>query len=621
MYNPFDKFPILKFKDRKQKESIFKENFILIVNPQGCIGLKALNYMNYPGTTCFGGQISYVLNLADSLAKIKHSKEDSRQFQVRILSQRVEKNFNKDFEDELETTNNYFVDRFYMSKEFKNYIDKEAIFENKNNYYYHLQFWGRVSAKTYFKLGKIPSNIILNYWDSYVAFSYMIEYWKNHGVINCPTIVCIPHSLGFRKLISTLVSKVKPKLASNLNLNVCYEIILSNLKELLDDEKVLYPQRILTERIMISNESFIACVNSQTEKEQLLIGPYGLKFRDYPVVKAENVNVIYPGIDTLRFGKNSNFMESFELSAKNKYLERKTMDISKDRHNFAIILAVGRLHFDKNFHSLVIAFKESMQLKNNSNLVFIVNGPENGKNENYIIKMQKALRNGVNELNGFYGSSLEQLINLANILDCVDLKGKWTSISLPDGREYAGIQRYLGKEGKTISGLFSLKEPYGLSPWENIYVGIPVVVSKNSGVAEELIHAGAYSFNPTQTYEIANALMKTLENYDELKKKLTAASLNKDWCETTNQLMRYIDKKPKFLVNSSKINPIDINDPSFIKDGKDLIIDSIKNEYKLGSNGELKELFEIIIKKEKTEELTKNVIKMEHSLKLLTIKK
>ena len=73
-------------------------------------------------------------------------------------------------------------------------------------------------------------------------------------------------------------------------------------------------------------------------------------------------------------------------------------------------------------------------------------------------------------------------------------------------------------------------------------------------------------------------------------------------------------------MNSSKINPIDINDPSFIKDGKDLIIDSIKYEYKLGSNGELKELFEMI-KKEKPEELSKNVNKMEHSLKLLAIKK
>jgi glycosyltransferase involved in cell wall biosynthesis len=587
--------------DFQRNKPTIKDKLILIVNPQGCVGLKALNYMNYPGTTCFGGQISYVLNLAEAFAKIKEcSDNEFPEYETRIISQRVQDTFNNDFDQEVETTKKYFVDRIFITKQDVHYIDKEALLDQRNHYYSNLPNWGKNAAEAYLRQGKVPSIIILNYWDSYVALSHMLDLWKKRGITTCPKIVVIPHSLGYRKLISVLVSKVKARIESKSNQNVL-EVILSVLKELMDDERVLYPQRILTERIMLSNEHFIGCVNSQTEKEQLLIGPYGMKFKDYASVKADYIHVDYPGIDSLRFGEaNKEIMEPHEKIAKDKFLERRSLDISKERQDLPIILAVGRLHYDKNFHSLAMAFKENKQLNARANLVFIVNGPLEDKNENYILKMQKALKDGQTSIKGFIGSSLEQLINLAKILDANEVRGKWTAVSLPDGRDYAGIQRYLGKEGHTISGLFSLKEPYGLSPWENIYSGIPVVVSQNSGVAEELIEAGAYSFNPIKPSEIAFALMKTLDEYDFIKKKQMAASRKKDWCETAKRMMKLIEEKENVPLGDIKLLPIDVNNPSYIQNGKDLITKAIKYEYKIGINGELKEIFETLTKKYET---------------------
>jgi len=337
------------------------------------------------------------------------------------------------------------------------------------------------------------------------------------------------------------------------------------------------------------------------KRNKLLQGPYGLKFKDLPLPQPDNIMVNSPGIDGIRFGDAGNeYMIPFENNAKGKYLERKSIDISKDRQNLNIILAVGRLHFDKNFHTLAQAFKENKKLNEKANLVLVVNGPVEDQNENYILNMQKALKAGVNKLKGFSGSSLEQLINLAKILDSDELKGKWTAVSLPDGRDYAGIQRYLGKQGSTVSGLFSLKEPYGLSPWESIYCGVPVVVSKNSGVAEELIEAGAYSFNPHNSHEIADALLKTFDHFDEVKKSQVSASKKKDWCETAKRMMVNINKKKRVMMSSSKIGPIHVEDESFIADGMELVLKALKKEYKRGQNGEFKELFDSIKQKVET---------------------
>jgi len=312
--------------------------------------------------------------------------------------------------------------------------------------------------------------------------------------------------------------------------------------------------------------------------------------------------VNYPGIDGIRFGDaNNEYMLPFENNAKNKFIERKNIDISKGRQNLPNILAVGRLHLDKNFHTLAQAFKENKKLNERANLVFVVNGPSEDKNENYILNMQKALKSGVNKMKGFSGSTFDQLINLAKILDCEDLKGKWTAISLPDGRDYAGIQRYLGKVGNTVSGLFSLKEPYGLAPWESIYCGIPVVVSKNSGVAEELMEAGAYSFNPHTSQQISDALLNTFDHFDEVKKKQVNASKKKDWCETAKKIMMNVNKKQRILLSSSNVYRIHVDDPSFIEDGVELILKSIRKEYKMGQNGELKELFDSLKQNESTQ--------------------
>jgi len=71
-----------------------------------------------------------------------------------------------------------------------------------------------------------------------------------------------------------------------------------------------------------------------------------------------------------------------------------------------------------------------------------------------------------------------------------------------------------------------------------------------------------------------------------------AASKKKDWCETAKQLLTHMNDKEKVPIKNSKIVPLNVMDPQFINDGRELIIKAINEEFKNGINGELYEIFE-----------------------------
>jgi glycosyltransferase involved in cell wall biosynthesis len=466
----------------------------------------------------------------------------------------------------------------------------------------------------------------MNYWDSYVVFSNMVDAWKKEGVKKIPHAVAIPHSLGYRKLLSLLVEKTEKsivkaieagKVDKNSNIDKVIQIALEkNLEKLMDDPKFTFPARILSERLMFASSHVKGCVNSSVELEkQLLTGPYISHSDKYPSVSEnrKNLNVITPGIDTKKFGIENiedpqmklQFL-SHETFAKDLLDKRINVDIAKERKDLPVVLALGRLNKDKNFHGLAEAFKQNKELCERANLVFVINGSNSGNN--YIHEMQtllkqhgeQAVMSGKVKLDKFEGSNLEQLVYLSKILDVPEMKGKWISVSLPNGNDYAGLQRYLGKKSQAVSGLYSFEEPYGLAPFETASCGIPVAVSKGSGAAKELINAGAISFNPHIPSEIADALNKTFQNFDKIRTTQLGYARTKGWNEVAQKYMKIMNSagEENFL-DIDKINsiPVKTDDVTFVNDGKELLRKSVKNEIEIGKFEPLKEHVRDLLKK------------------------
>lgn len=605
------------------------DNLILVVNPQGVVGKKAVEHMGYG--TCIGGQIPYVMNLGKSLSKIEQQADSTSLFgtlnkrlgrqhhiKSRIASQQVSDQapFDKKFSNKNELSGDYGVKRFPFKKD-GIYLDKEdvSLKRNVNTYYENLPNWANNVASKYLEKSKIPGNIVLNYWDSFVAYTNILKKWTDNGMNQKPKVVAIPHSLGYRKLLSILKDEVRLDLNKKLKSkeitldNISNELIkeITNLKleKLMNDPKYLFPQRILSERLMFSQADIKGSLNAKKElDEQLLTGPYVIPFKDYPTVKEniENIKVTVPGIDTELFGINKTKEkighEKFALDQFNKRIES---DISVENRNKPVVLGLGRLNFDKNFHGLIQAFKSSPELREKANIVMVINGPDKNENKNFVKEMQdllgtnneneKAIRNGDIKLKNFTGSTLEQLINIAKILkDSPELDGKWTAVSLPDGKDYAGLQRSLGRDKRAVSGLFSFKEPYGLAPFESANCGIPVVVSNGSGAKDELETANARIFDPTKSIEIANALNDTFNNFDEIRKNQMSLASKKGWDSTAKNLydfMRLDSKKSIGNTNYSNV-AIDIYDNKFIEDAKSLLRDTINYELEKGVFKDLK---------------------------------
>ena len=108
------------------------------------------------------------------------------------------------------------------------------------------------------------------------------------------------------------------------------------------------------------------------------------------------------------------------------------------------------------------------------------------------------------------------MIKIAKLLQNNKVSGKWTSVSLVNRDHYAGIQKILGKEKKAVSGLFSLQEPYGLTPFETAFAGIPCVVSKSAGCLKDFCGT-SLSFDPYCPEDIAKSLLNTLSSFDEIR--------------------------------------------------------------------------------------------------------
>lgn len=150
-----------------------------------------------------------------------------------------------------------------------------------------------------------------------------------------------------------------------------------------------------------------------------------------------------------------------------------------------IVLYAGRITIQKGVDYFIRAAKKV--LEHNPGVYFIVAG--SGDMEDQIIKLTSDL----------------------------GISGQFIFTGFYTGEEFA--------EFLSVSDVFvmpSVSEPFGVTPLESMSSGIPVIISKQSGVSEVLTHALKVDFWDTD--EMANKILAVL-NHHTLKKTLSEEGL------------------------------------------------------------------------------------------------
>ncbi|MFA5098659.1 MAG: glycosyltransferase [Candidatus Paceibacterota bacterium] len=201
---------------------------------------------------------------------------------------------------------------------------------------------------------------------------------------------------------------------------------------------------------------------AEIEKEEYLKAGLPLK---------NNFAIIPNGIDFKDFDDGEK--EAINLNFK------KDLGITPDKK---IILSLGRIDWKKGFDTLIPAFVEAV--KKNSSLLLLVVGPESD-----------------------YKKTVEDLINAAGIKDKVIFTGVLD-----------GIKRIAAFKSSDVFVLPSYAENFGMVVAEAMYLRLPVIITKNVGLAPEIIKSDSGLVIEKNEKELTEAILKIINNPDAAKK-------------------------------------------------------------------------------------------------------
>ncbi|MFP4103300.1 glycosyltransferase [Coleofasciculus sp.] len=372
----------------------------------------------------FGGQLIYVKNVAVEMAKHGHN--------VDILTRQIIDpewpEFSEKFDHYPDAPNVRIIRLPAGPKEF---LRKELLWSHL------VRDWIPNILQFYQEEGNFPDVMTSHYADGGIS-GVLIE-----AEVGIP-FTFTAHSLGALKM---------DKL----------EVTPENLQEM--DEYYHFGRRIVAERLSMNRSA--VNITSTTAQE---------RFKQYahPAYRgAVDVNndarfaEIPPGVDPSLFDietRSPNEEETYQLIQK-----RLAQDIDAGRQDLPAIIAASRLAPKKNHLGLVQAFAESKTLQEKANLVIFTQGEDN------------PLREPVSN----HTAEREVLIPLREVVNNNHLRGKISAFSLPDQPALAAAYRFLAQR-HSVFALTSHHEPFGLGPIEAALAGLPLVVTKNSGLRESL---------------------------------------------------------------------------------------------------------------------------------------
>jgi sucrose-phosphate synthase len=403
----------------------------------------------------FGGQLVYVKQLAVAIA--------SQGNQVDILTRQIVDPEWPEFAEPFDAypgVANVRIIRLPAGP--KEFLRKELLWP------YLVQDWVPNILKFYQDEGAFPDIMTAHYSDGGLA-GVLIE--EKTGI----PFTFTAHSLGAQKMDKM---KVNPDNIAQLN------------------EYYHFSRRLVVERLSM-NRSAMNITNTKLERFQ--------QYSHRAYRNAVNVDddtrwaVIPPGVDPALF--STNVCAYNEEAIYQLITDRIARDITESRRDFPAILASSRLDPKKNILGLVKAFAYSQTLQKQANLVLITAGLENPLHEQAKDKQTEQ----------------NVLVPIREVIENHNLWGKISAFCVPDHPALAATYRFLAKR-RSVFALTSLFEPFGLAPLEAAAAGLPVVVTDNSGIRENLEEGGneyGILVNPDEPADIARGLERLIGNTEE----------------------------------------------------------------------------------------------------------
>ena len=220
--------------------------------------------------------------------------------------------------------------------------------------------------------------------------------------------------------------------------------------------------------------------------------------------KWKNVDVIYNGIEL------SDFPGAITL--KERALIRKKYDILPDD---LLIVTPGRYSPEKGHSIMVIAFALLVNRSDNKSIRWVAAGYGNSK------------------------KALEKLISSHGVEDKITLLD-----SLPHSSMLSLIQ------SADLVVLPSIRESFGISAVESMYLGTPVVVSNVDGLAEVVADSVGVKVKPNDSEELSEAILTLLQNEE---KRINLAKLAKKYACENFDIQISADKWTKTIIQSKNV--------------------------------------------------------------------
>lgn len=180
------------------------------------------------------------------------------------------------------------------------------------------------------------------------------------------------------------------------------------------------------------------------------------------------------------------------------------------------VVVSSRLDEKKNIIGVIQAFVSSKPLQQRSDLVICIRGLDDPFAE--IGRLPEAER--------------QVLEPILMTIERAGLRHKVHFLNLQSQRELAAAYRYLAQAG-SIFALTAFYEPFGLAPIEAAASGLVCVATRNGGPSEIFEDGSGILVDPFDTDDIANGILKALEQHRDLSVRSRRRVLSKyTWQKT-----------------------------------------------------------------------------------------
>ncbi|MEJ2406197.1 MAG: HAD-IIB family hydrolase [Candidatus Thiodiazotropha sp.] len=381
-----------------------------------------------------GGQIKYVVELARALAE--HPDVERVDLLTRqVIDPKVDSDY---AEPQEQIGEGAYIIRLPAGP--RRYFRKEVLWP-------YLDAFTDEALQHLRRVGQVPDFIHSHYADAGHVGARLSQ------LLGVP-LVHTGHSLGVDKRRRLLDKGVQPQnIERNYNMSM----------------------RIEAEEVTLGNAALVIASTSQEIEQQ---------YKAYDNYHPKRMRVIPPGVDISRFQPPAPRQKRPPIA---KSLERFLEDPKKP-----MILALSRADERKNIATLVQAYAENPDLRENANLVIVAG------NRDDIRKMDKGAR--------------EVLTDLLMKIDRYDLYGK---VAYPKAHEPNDVPDLYRLTAMT-RGVFvnpALTEPFGLTLIEAAASGVPLVATEDGGPRDIMQHCkSGYLVDPLDADNMGEKIFEVISN-------------------------------------------------------------------------------------------------------------